>query len=248
MPESNHDAAPDQSVFDSQHRTMTLGIVLGVTLIAFEALAVVTVAPRISEALGGSALYGWIFSGFLLASLLGVVLGGQDADRHGARRPFIVGLFLFGAGLLLSGFASNMLLLIVGRVVQGLGGGAVVTALYAAVTVAYPDALRPRVVALMSSAWVMPALVGPAVAGFLAEVFSWRIVFWGLVPLLALVALLTLSAFDRLRREQAGTASRRRLLAALGLVAGTGLFLAALTTELTPLIAAGALVSAGSSS
>ena len=234
----------NQSVFDGQHRTLTLGITLGVTLIAFEALAVVTVAPRISEALGGSALYGWIFSGFLLASLLGIVLGGQDADRHGARRPFILGLLLFGVGLLLSGFAPNMLLLIAGRVVQGLGGGALVTALYAAVTVAYSDALRPRMVALMSSAWVVPALVGPAIAGFLAEVFSWRIVFWGLVPLLALTALLTLSAFNRLQREEAGAPSRRRLLAALGLVVSTGLFLAALTAQLNWLLAAGAVASA----
>lgn len=233
----------NQSVFDSQHRTMTLGIVLGVTLIAFEALAVVTVAPRISEALEGSALYGWIFSGFLLASLLGIVIGGQDADRHGARRPFAVGLLLFGAGLLLSGFAPNMLLLVAGRVVQGLGGGAVVTALYAAVTVAYTDALRPRVVALMSSAWVMPALVGPAVAGFLAEFFSWRIVFLGLVPLLALTALLTLSAFNRLQHDEKDPPSRRRLLAALGLVVGTGVFLAALSTQLSWLTIVGAVVS-----
>ena len=234
----------NQSVFDSQHRTMTLGIVLGVTLIAFEALAVVTVAPRISEALEGSALYGWIFSGFLLASLLGIVIGGQDADRHGARRPFAVGLLLFGAGLLLSGFAPNMLLLVAGRVVQGLGGGAVVTALYAAVTVAYTDALRPRVVALMSSAWVVPALVGPAIAGFLAEVFSWRVVFLGLVPLLALTALLTLSAFNRLQREKKSAPSRRRLLAALGLVAGTGVFLAALTAQPSWLTVVGAVAGA----
>ena len=240
MNESN---PTDQGVFDSQHRTMTLGILLGVTLIAFEALAVVTVAPRISEALEGRALYGWIFSGFLLASLLGIVVGGQDADRHGARRPFAVGLLLFGAGLLLSGFAPNMLLLVAGRVVQGLGGGAVVTALYAAVTVAYTDALRPRVVALMSSAWVLPALIGPAVAGFLAEVFSWRVVFLGLVPLLALTAVLTLSAFNRLQREEQETPSRRRLLAALGLVVGTGVFLATLGAQLSWLTGVGAALS-----
>ena len=228
----------EQHVFDSEHRGLTVGIILGITLLAFEGLAVVTIAPSVAESLGGMALYGWVFSGFLLASLLSVVVGGVMADRTGPGRPFTLGLVLFGVGLLTSGFAPNMLVLILGRVLQGLGGGALVTSTYVAVTVAYPDALRARMMAFMSSAWVLPALLGPAAAGFVAEALGWRLVFWGIAPLLALVAALTVPAFRRLNHEdlthdapEGGPNKERRLLAAFKLVAGTGLFLSGLSVS-----------------
>ena len=233
-----------QSVFDAHHWALTLGILLGVTLFAFESLAVVTIAPRIATALQGRTLYGWIFSGFLLSSLLGTVVGGAQADRHGPGRPFLGGLLLFATGLLLSGFAPGMGFLIGGRVVQGLGGGAVITALYAAVNVAYPDTLRPRIVALMSSAWVVPALVGPALAGLLAQALSWRAVFWGMVPLLGVVALLATPAFRRLGAPAAPAPKKDRLRPAFGLVLGTGLLLAGLSLKSVPLALLAALVGA----
>ena len=219
-----------QSVFDKRHRAATVGIILGVTLFAFEAMAVVTVAPRFTEALGGLSLYGWVFSGFLLASLLGAVMGGQIADRRGPSRSFTLGLVLFGAGLLLAGLAPNMITLIVGRVLQGLGGGGFGTSLYVVINLAYADELRPRMMALTSSAWVLPALIGPAAAGVIAEAFSWRLVFWGLLPLLLVVALLTIPAFARLRpRRREDRVSR--VPAALALVVGTALFLSGLSLE-----------------
>ena len=227
-----------QHVFDSEHRGLTVGIILGITLMAFEGLAVVTIAPSVAESLGGMALYGWVFSSFLLASLLSVVVGGVMADRSGPGRPFTLGLVLFGVGLLTSGFAPTMPVLILGRALQGLGGGALVTCTYVAVTVAYPDALRARMMAFMSSAWVLPALLGPAAAGFVAEALGWRLVFWGIAPLLVLVAALTVPAFHRLNHslthdapEGALSRKEKRLLAAFKLVAGTGLFLSGLSVS-----------------
>ncbi len=217
-----------EHVFDSSRWALTTGILTGVTLVAFENLAVVTIAPGIAEALAGQELYGWIFSGFLLASLLGVVLGGSEADRCGPARPFAFGFGLFGLGLLAAGFAPDMLLLIAGRVVQGLGGGLMLTAMYATVNLAYPDSLRPRIVALMSSAWVVPALLGPALAGLLAETLGWRVVFWGLTPLLALVAFLTLGVMKGLEPAGESAPSGRLRLAAL-LVLGAGMFLVGLS-------------------
>ncbi len=228
--EGQADTVQKAHVFDSKHRALTFGLILGITLFAFENLAIITVAPNIAEALNGIKLYGWIFTGFLLASLFSTVLGGEWADKFGASRPLTIGLSLFGVGLLLSGFAPTMQLLILGRVVQGLGGGAIITALYAALNLAYSDALRPRMVALMSSAWVVPALLGPALAGFLAELLSWRVLFWGIVPLLLLVAFLTFPAFRHL--EPRGLHSKQsRLPFALGLVSGTGLLLLGFTVS-----------------
>ena len=183
-PPSGGPWAPDR-------RGLTVGLLLAVTTNALAALAVVTIAPRIPADLGGLELYGWVFSAYLLASLLGTVWGGGTADRRGLRLPFGVGLGAFAIGLALAALAPTMAWVVAARVLQGFGGGTVTTCVYVAVTRAYPDAQRPRLMAYLSSAWVVPALVGPALAGLVAEAFGWRAVFAFLAPVLGLVAVLT---------------------------------------------------------
>ena len=230
-------------VWSSDRRRLTFGIVLAVSLIAFEALAVVTIAPEITAQLGGRAMYGWLFSGFFLASILGTVLAGQQSDRYGPRRCLSFGLPLLALGLLLSGLAPSMTWLLVGRALQGFGSGVVLTALYVAVNLAYDDSVRSRMYALMSSAWVAPALVGPLAAGYVATVASWRWVFLGLVPL-ALLALLAL--VPSLPATQYRSArSENRLPAAIRLVFGTGLLLASLSQAFAILSVTLALVGLG---
>lgn len=228
MTEPTAPLSPKPRIFDKAHRSLTFGILLGVTLVAFEALAVVTIAPRLSAELGGKNLYGWIFSGLLLTSLLGTVIGGQMADRSGPGRVVLLGIAVFGLGLIVGAAAPTMPVLILGRLLQGLGGGALVTALYAVVNLAYSDAMRPALFAAMSSAWVVPGLVGPLLAAFVASHVGWRAVFWGLLPLLVVVAALTVPTFRRFPKpEPKGEPSR--LPQALQLAFGTGLFLAGLT-------------------
>ena len=78
-----------------------------------------------------------------------------------------------------------MWMLVVARAVQGFGAGLNIVALYVVVARAFPEQLRPRVFSAMSSGWILPSLVGPPVAGFLADQASWRWVFLGVLPLLA---------------------------------------------------------------
>ena len=222
--------------FDPETRSLTVGILLGVTLFAFDSLAVVTIAPLFAEELGGLNLYGWVFSGFLLTSLLGSVGGGQLADQGSLVRPLLIGLVVFGAGLAVSASAPNMLLLIGGRVLQGLGGGALGTVLFTAITRAYPDRARAKMMAFTSSAWIVPALLGPTLAGLVAEAFHWRYVFWGILPLLAVVGALTIRPFRELGLSQGSTPARGRLPAALTLAAGAGLFLIGIGSQ-TPWLA-----------
>ena len=185
------------NVWDADRRALTIGLVVTVTLIAFEGLAVTTIMPAVREDLGGIALYGWTFSSFFLASMVGTVLAGTAADRRGVGPPFGIGVLLFAAGLLLAALAPSMLLLVVARAVQGLGAGAVSATAVTTVARGYPEALRPRVFALMSTAWVVPGLIGPAISGLLADTVGWRWVFAGLLPVLAVSASL---AFPRLRQ------------------------------------------------
>jgi len=215
-------------------RGLTIGLLLSVTTHALAALAVVTIAPRIPAELGGLGLYGWLFSGYLLTSLLGTVWGGGEADRRGLRWPFAIGLTAFGLGLGLAAVAPSMPWVVGARALQGFGGGAVTTLVYVAVTRAYPDRQRSRLMAYLSTAWVTPALVGPALAGALAEAAGWRAVFGALAGVLAVVALLTLPRLGAAATRgpasagpagAAGAGLRR----ALAVVAGLGAGLAALS-------------------
>lgn len=228
------------SPFGPETRGLTFGIVLGVTLFAFEALAVVTVAPLFAQDLGGLPLYGWVFSGFLLASLLGSVAGGLMADNGSLARPLLWGLGFFGVGLAVSGSSPTMLVLIAGRVLQGLGGGALSTVMYAAISRAYPDAARARMMALTSSAWVVPALLGPSLAALVAETLHWRYVFWGILPLLLIVVALTYRSFSRLVQRSATASATGRLVAAMWLAVGAGLLLSGVGAD-SPWLAAMAL-------
>ncbi len=217
----------------SGNRALTIGMLLSVSLNAFAALAVVTIAPRIPADIGGLSLYGWVFSTHLLFALLGTVWGGLQADRRGVLPAFVTGLVCFGLGLLLAGLAPSMLVLIVARALQGFGASAMTTCVYVVTARAYPDRMRPTLMAYLSSAWVLPALLGPALAGVIADQLGWRWVFLGLLPLLAVIAPLTLPRFAARPELRAVTtapvAGWRPLLPAASVVLGVGLLLAGLT-------------------
>lgn len=171
------------------YRAVTLGMVALITLSAFEALAVTTAMPIVAAELGGLSLYAMAFAGPVATGVVGMVGGGMWTDRAGPARPLLVGVAVFAAGLLVAGTAATMATVVVGRVLQGLGSGMLIVAVYVVVARVFPDDLRPRVFAAFAAAWVLPSVVGPAVAGLVAEHLGWRWVFLA-VPVLALPALL----------------------------------------------------------
>jgi MFS family permease len=221
-----------------------------ITIIASESLSVITVMPVVAHDLGGVRYYGWVFSSFMLASLIGIVGAGREADRRGPAAPYLAGLALFCAGLVVSGLAPSMPVLVVGRSLQGLGAGAIPAIAYVAIGRSLPDQLRPRMFAILSSAWVLPGLFGPAIAAEVTRHLSWRWVFLGLVPLVLIAGPLALPSLLRLGRSAADRASaadtvsgrdsdEHRLDDALRTAAGAALFLAGLTA---PNLVAGAVL------
>src|SRR3984885_9113010 len=212
-------------------RTLTTGLVLTITFIASEALAVVTVMPVEARDLGGLDLYGWVFSAFMLGSVVGIVVAGRQADRRGPALPYVGGLLLFATGLLVAGLAPAMPVLVAGRALQGLGAGAVPAVAYVAIGRSLPDRLRPRMMAVLSPAWVAPGLAGPAASVAVAHLFGWRWVFLGLVPVVAITGSLAIPALFRLGTppRRAAGASEHRIIDGIGTAAGAGLFLAGLT-------------------
>jgi MFS family permease len=234
-------ASPADGIWAPARRPLTIGLVLAVTFVAFEALAVATILPLVGRHLGDLRLYGWVFSAFLLASLVGIVVAGTRSDRVPLGRPMLGGLALFTLGLVIGGTAPDMAVLVAGRAVQGLGAGVVPAVAYVAISRCYPEGSRPRMFAVLSTAWVVPGLVGPGIAALVAEAVGWRWVFLGLIPLvIATGALAGLALRNVPPLASPGTASVP-YLAVLGVVAGAGAALAALNSGPVALAVAGGL-------
>jgi MFS family permease len=190
-------------------------------LVAFEGIATATVMPALAADLDALAGYAWAFNAYILSSLIGMVVAGHVGDARGPRLPLILGVATFVTGAILAGLAPSLTFLILGRALQGVGGGAVLVGLYIFIARAYPEGMRPKAFSALSAAWVLPSLVGPLIAGWLAEAISWRAVFL-LVPIFVipfvLVMVPRLGAYER----PGGAAPPRSRLVA-GVIAAGGL-------------------------
>ncbi|WP_203433192.1 MFS transporter [Jiangella asiatica] len=214
-----------QGVLGPAHRRLSIGIVSTVVFIAFESMAVATAMPTAVPELDGLELYAFAFSSFFTTSLFAMVVSGELCDRRGPRLPLVLGTASFTVGLLLAGSAQSMLPFLAGRATQGLGGGLVIVALYVVVGRAYPEAMRPKIFAAMSAAWVVPSIVGPLVAGVLTDELSWRWVFLGIAPLVLVPVLLALPSARAVDGPPPGGAAPRagRKRYALATAVGMGL-------------------------
>jgi MFS family permease len=226
-------------IWTPAQRPLTIGLVLAVTFVAFEALAVATILPVVGRQLGDLRLYGWVFSAFLLASLIGIVLAGTLADRVPLGRPMLAGLALFSVGLIIGGTAQDMVVLVVGRAVQGLGAGVVPAVAYVAISRCYAEQSRPRMFAVLSTAWVVPGLIGPGIAALVAAAVGWRWVFLGLLPLVIAAGVLVVLALRHVPPPASQGTAAVPYLAALGVAAGAGTALASLSSGVVPVAAAG---------
>lgn len=202
MPSGSPSASAPATVFSREYVWITIGACALVFLGAFESLAVTTIMPLVSDDLDGAGLYALAFAGPLATGVVGMVVAGNWSDRRGPLIPLYASSALFAFGLLIAGLAVSMPMLVVGRLVQGLGTGAVTVALYVIVARIFPARLHPSIFAGFAAAWVVPSLIGPYFAGLIAQWFSWHWVFLGVVGLVAIATLMVAPAVhSRLRRE-----------------------------------------------
>jgi MFS family permease len=224
-PEVTAETIPSEtiSVWRPPYRILTIAMMLTITAAAFEALAVATIMPSINNDLNNLELYGWAFSAFMLTKLIGITMAGTEVDRQGPALPFIIGVVFFVAGLLMAGLAPTMLILIIGRAVQGLGAGVFGSVVYAIIARGYPETIRPRMLALTSTAWIVPGLIGPAIAGVIGDYIGWRWVFLGLIPMPIIALVLALPALQRLGNAAEKPHEWNSALLAVRLVLGVAL-------------------------
>ena len=188
------EASRDQSM---QNKKMTkkplvlAAVMLAMFMGAIEATIVSTAMPAIVADLGGFTLYSWVFSAYLLMNSVTVLIYGKLSDLFGRKPILTVGIILFLIGSILCGFASSMQMLIIFRLIQGLGAGAVTPIATTIVGDIYTPEERAKVQGYLSSVWGISAITGPAIGGLLVQYVSWKYVFWINIPLgiLSLVGL-----------------------------------------------------------
>ncbi len=235
-----------ERILSPAYAATTVGMFGLIAFVAFEAMAVATVMPTVARDLDGLGLFALAFAAPLASGVVGMVAAGTWSDRTGPVVPLLASMALFALGLVVCGLAPTMEVLLAGRVLQGLGGGALVVGLYVIVGLVYPATLRPAVFASFAAAWVLPALFGPGLAALVADVASWRWVFLGTVVLVVVALALLAPALRQLEPHVEGTETPRSRLwwAVAGAVAVLAVELLGSTTGVAALgaLAAVALV------
>jgi MFS family permease len=212
-------------VLSPKYRALTVGMVALITLVAFESLAVTTAMPTVAQALDGLSLYALAFGGPLASGVVAMVVSGTWSDLKGPTRPLWHGTAWFLSGLIIAGLAPSMEVLVAGRIIQGFGSGLLTVALYVVVGQLYPARLRPRIFAAFATGWVVPSLVGPAIAGLIVEHASWRIVFLA-VPAIAIPAVLVMRpglAHGAAHEAREGRLWDKRAMWAIAAAVGVGM-------------------------
>ena len=201
-----------ERILSPAYAATTLGMFGLIAFVAFEAMAVATVMPTVARDLDGLDLFALAFAAPLASGVVGMVAAGTWSDRTGPVVPLLVSMGLFSLGLVVCGLAPTMEVLLAGRILQGLGGGALIVGLYVIVGLVYPATLRPAVFASFAAAWVLPSLFGPGLAALVADVWSWRWVFLGTVALVVVALVLLAPALRQLEPHVEGTETPRSRL------------------------------------
>ncbi len=161
-------------------------IAIGVWLHAADTLVTATLAPSIIAALGGVAYINWTITLYEVGAIVAGAASGALCVSLGLKRLFIAGAFAYAVGCVAAAVAPSMLILLLGRVMQGLGGGMLLSLCYLAVQTWYPEAVRGRLYGIVAAIWGAGSLLGPLIGGLFAGPHTWRGAFW----LFALQALL----------------------------------------------------------
>ncbi len=171
------------------HRPLVLAAVMAANfMIAIEATIVSTAMPQIVAQLGGLPLYSWVFAAFLLTQTATTVVFGKLSDLIGRKRVMLVGIAIFLFGSILCGFAWSMPSLIVFRLAQGIGAGAVQPTAMTIVGDLYSAHERAKIQGWLASVWALSAVLGPLAGGLIIQHFSWAWIFWMNLPIGALAA------------------------------------------------------------
>ena len=216
--------SPRAQAWSSAEKGLMLSSVILITLSAFESLATTTIMPNVVASFHADSWFSVSSGAALITNLIANVLAGGLSDALGVKKVFAWGLGLFCVGLLVSALAPHIAVFVLGRLIQGLGGGFIIVPLYVLIGAIATPLHRPRYFAAFSLSWVFPSLVGPTLAGLIVTYIGWRVVF-GLAPLLAVFGAIPLhSVLKKFSIPSQGVLPSSRFVR-LALGSGIGVFL-----------------------
>ena len=223
--------APWRELFRGRRGRLTAGLLLLEALVAIQVLVVATIMPDVRRDLGMVQLYGLAFTVSSLATIGAIPIAGRAVDRVGARAVLVPSLATFAVGLLVSATAQAMPVVLVGQFLQGAGGGGLYALSLGAIAKTYPDRLRPRVMALLASMWILPGLIGPPIGALVATTVGWRWAFVAPIPALMVAWILISPALDLVPASADGPPEHDvgTISPALRLMLGAGLVFGSLT-------------------
>ncbi len=178
---------------------------LGMFLAAMDQTAVGTAMPTIVASLGGLALYSWVFAAYQIAFVVTTPIFGRLADLYGRKRVYLAGILGFVGTSALCGLARSMGQLVFFRLLQGIGGGAVLPIALVIIADLFPIEQRLRIQGIFSGVWGLAAIVGPLAGGFLTDHVTWRWIFFVNVPAGLVATLILLLAFHEPAPARAGS-------------------------------------------
>lgn len=178
---------------------------VGIGLHALDVFIIATVMPRVVRELGGAEYYTWATMLYMVASIVGTAAGNPVRQMLGSRLGYAIAAIVFALGSIGCALSPTMASLLVARTVQGLGGGTMIALSMGLISELFPPHVRKRVLALVSAAWGVASLLGPAVGGLFAQAGWWRGAFWINVPIVLLFVL----ACTRLPGKKQGGATLR---------------------------------------
>ncbi|CNH33430.1 putative transport protein [Yersinia aldovae] len=202
-----NDASRWRDLFSGKNAAFAIALSGGVVLHAINIYIATTILPSVVLDIGGLNLYAWNTTLFVTASILGSALSARLLSGYGPRSAYLVASLAFMLGSALCALAPNMPLMLVGRTVQGLGGGFLFALSYAMINLVFPQSLWPRAMALISGMWGVATLIGPAIGGIFAELDAWRFAFWTLLPITLIYAIFTWRILPAGRSSTAATAT-----------------------------------------
>ncbi|MDR3431392.1 MAG: MFS transporter [Rouxiella aceris] len=179
-----------RGLFTAENRGSAITLSSGVALYATNSYIVITILPSVVADIGGMAWYAWNTTLFVVSAIMGSALSARLLSKCGPRRAYLTATAIFMLGAAICTLAPTMPVLLLGRAVQGLGGGFLFAMSYAMVNLVFSEALWPRAMALISAMWGVATLIGPAIGGVFAELHAWRYAFGLLLPVTLLFAIL----------------------------------------------------------
>jgi MFS family permease len=201
----HRDVASWSELFQGRNGLRSTVLAGGVALHAINVYIVATILPSVVKDIGGLDYYAWNTTLFVVASILGSALSPKALDAFGPRVAYLIAILIFAVGTTACASAPSMPWLLVGRTAQGFGGGILLGLSYASIRLVFEDRLWPRAMALVSSMWGVATLLGPAIGGIFAQTGHWRLAFWVVLPIAALLAWLVNTQIDRSAKASSGS-------------------------------------------